>query len=468
MQSVRNHKPGDKPIVLPSLLLKSGAQGQSEFRRRNAQMLTVGLAVAGLILLIACANVANLLLARAGARQREVAVRMALGSHRRRLIRQLLTESLMLAGMSGLLGVFLAWWGKELLFLWLPVNSVPPSLEIPLDLRVLAFAGTACVLTALIFGLAPALHATRVDLTTSLKEAAGNIAGNRPRQRLGRAMVVVQLALSVVVLAGAGLLLRTLINLENSGAGFNADNLLVFRLDGSLSGYRGETLANLYDEVLRRAQLLPGVRSAATTRVPLITGSADSGSASFVNYRPKPDERINVLLQEVSGDYFGTLQVPVLLGRDFGPRDDQPGAPLVAIVNETIARKYFGGGNPVGQRMGRGSNRNEGKIEIVGVVRDMKYQRLHSDPPPTVFVPTRQVSNPRDMTFMLRTAGDPMSLASDVTQLVRALDSNLPIFSLQPQNEVIRASLDREREASRLLSFLAAWRWCWRPSDSMA
>ncbi|MGH9792417.1 MAG: ABC transporter permease, partial [Candidatus Acidiferrales bacterium] len=455
LDDMRNPKPGAEPPKMPTLVLKPGAQGQSEFRQRNAQPLLVALAVVGVILLIACFNVANLLLARAGERQREVAVRMALGSHRRRLIRQLLTESLMLASMGGLLGVFFAWWGKELLFVWLPVSAVPETLAVPLNLRVLALAGACCVLTALIFGLAPAFHATRVDLANSLKDAAGSIAGSRPRQRLGRAMVVVQLALSVVVLAGAGLLLRTLINLEKSGTGFNSDNLLVFRLDGDISGYRGDKLANLHDEVRRRLQALPGVRSVAATRQPLITNSRSTRSASFLSYTPKPDERVSVHIQDISGDFFTTLRAPVLLGRDFGARDDQPGAPLVAIVNETIARRYFDGSNPVGQRMDFGSNQKEGKIEIVGVVRDMKYDRLHNDPPPTVYTPARQRPNPRDVTFMLRTAGDPNALAPAVTQLVRDLDSNLPVFGLRTQSDVIRGSLNRERESSSLLALFA-------------
>ncbi|MGH9790999.1 MAG: FtsX-like permease family protein, partial [Candidatus Acidiferrales bacterium] len=167
------------------------------------------------------------------------------------------------------------------------------------------------------------------------------------------------------------------------------------------------------------------------------------------------DERVSVHIQDISGDFFTTLRAPVLLGRDFGARDDQPGAPLVAIVNETIARRYFDGSNPVGQRMDFGSNQKEGKIEIVGVVRDMKYDLLRNDPPPTVYSPARQRPNPRDVTFMLRTAGDPNALAPAVTQLVRDLDSNLPIFGLRSQTDVIRASLNRERETSSLLWFFA-------------
>jgi predicted permease len=440
----------------PRLVLKPGAQGQAEFRQRNAQSLYVALGVVALILLIACGNVANLLLARAGARQREVALRMALGSHRRRLIRQLLTESLLLAAISGLLGVVLAFWVKGLLFTWLPLSLLPDGIQIPLDQRVLAASGAVCAFTAMVFGLAPALQATRVDLANSLKESAGSLAGSRPRQRLGKAMVIVQLALSVVVLAGAGLLLRTLLNLENSGTGFNPQNILTFRLDGSLSGYRGDALLNLYDEVRRRTELLPGVRSVGTLRSPLISGSTSRSSVTFLGYTPKPDEDINVHVHLVTGELFRTVEAPVLLGRDFTPRDNQPGAPPVAIVNETIARRYFPASSPVGQRMDFDDN-GKGKIEIVGVVRDMKYARLREVPPPTVYIPARlREDGVREVTFLVRTAGDPMQLAPLVNHMVHELDANLPVFSLRPQDEIVRASLNREREASRLLAFFAA------------
>jgi len=441
-------------VELPELYLKPGGQGEAEFRQRNRDPLLYALAVVGLVLLIACANVANLLLARAGTRQREIAVRLALGARRRRLIRQLLTESLLLAGLGGTLGVFLAWWCKELLFAWLPVSAVPETLGIPLDLRVLAFSGAVCVATALLFGLAPALRASRVDLVGALKENAGNVAGSLSRQPLGKAMVVGQVALSLMVLVAAGLFLRTLAKLERSGTGFNPEQLLTFRLDGTLSGYKDARLANLYDEVRARVERIPGVRAVGVAQNPLISGYISTWTASFPGYTPQPDERVVVHVHKIGGDFFRALDVPMLLGREFTARDDE-NAPPVAIVNETLARRYLAGQNPVGLRMDFGRELQGEKIEIVGVVRDMKYSSLRDDPPPTVYVPARQGSQ-RDATFLVRTAGDPGELGGAVRRTVHGLDPQVPVYRMETQQELIRSSVEEERETAWLSMALAA------------
>jgi len=443
----------NKDTVMPEFVLQPGRQGQADFRSRNSGPLLYSLAVVGLVLLIACANVANLLLVRAGARQREIAVRVALGAPRRRIIRQLLTESLLLAGCGGVVGVFIAGWGKEALFAWLPVDSVPRAMEIPLNLFVLGYSAALCFLTAILFGLAPAFHATRVDLGQALKDAAGNVAGGRRRHWLGKSLVVSQVALSLMVLVAAGLFLRTLAQLERTSTGFEPQNLLVFRLDATLSGYQEARLADLYDDVQHRIERLPGVRYVGATRHPLIGGVMSNRSASFQGYVRRPDEEKYVNIHVISGDFFRAVGAPLLSGREFTPLDNENSSP-VAIVNQTIARRFFNGESPVGRRMDFASEFQGGKIEIVGVARDMKYTGLREEVPPTVYIPTRQEGFTH-VTFYVRSAGDPAALGAAIRAAVREIDAGIPVFSLQTQNAMIQTSLDEERKSATLSTLFA-------------
>jgi len=445
-----------KDAERPDFVLSPGRQGQVPFRSRNSGPLLYSLAVVGLVLLIACANVANLLLIRASARQREIAVRLALGAPRRRLIRQLLTESLLLGVLGGVAGVFIAWWGKEALFAWLPVDYVPRTLEIPLNLFVLGYSAALCLLTSIIFSLAPAFHATRVDLGQALKDAAGNVAGGRKRQWLGKSLVIGQVALSLMVLVAAGLFLRTLTQLERTPTGFDPQNLLTFQLDAGLGSYPPERIAGLYDEVSARVARLRGVKFVGTTHHPLITGIVATRSASFQDYARKPGEKPYVFLHAVSGEFFRALGAPLLVGRDFAPLDNENSQP-VAIVNETIVRRYFNGKNPVGSRMDFDREYQGGKIEIIGVTRDMKYASLRDDVPPTVYIPVRQEGTDRAtfVTFLVRAEGDPAALGAAVRATVRELDAALPVFGLQTQNALIQSSLEEERKSATLSTLFA-------------
>jgi len=432
----------------PALVLLPGRQGQAEFRHRNAEALVYSLAVVGLILLIACANVAGLLLARAGKRQREMAVRVALGCGRGRLIRQLLTESLLLAVLGGVAGVLVAAWFRDVLFTWLPIGNVPPTLDIPLDLRVLVFAAGLCGLTVLFSGLVPAIQATRVNLVPALRESAANLMGGKSHHRWGQAMVAGQMAISIVVLAAGGLFLRTLAKLEATETGFNPEHLLVFRLDGSLNGYEGTRLADLYREVRERVERIPGVRGVAHTRHGLLVGHISNTHVRVPGCKV-PEEKLLSYLHLVGGDFFDTLQIPLRRGRDLTLRDDEA-APRVAVVNETFVRECFDDENPVGRFFSFGDE-GEAPTEIVGVAADTKYASLRQEVPPTMYLPFRQhLDDLNVVNFYVRSPQEPAALATVVRGIVRGVDPQLPVFEVSTQEERIRASVERERQSAYL------------------
>ena len=447
---------GDRKLERrPELVVRSGRQGQAEFRRRNADTLLYSLGAVGLVLLIACANLTGLLLGRAGDRQQEIAVRLALGCGRLRLVRQLMTESMLLGVFGVAAGVAVAMWLKDALLAWLPVSSIPDTLQLPLDLRVLGFAAAAGMLTTLVAGLVPALHSTRVDVLPALREGAASVMGGRLRHRLGAGIVITQLALSLVVLVAGGLFLRTLHSVESVPVGFNPENILTFRLDGTLSGYEGTRLADAYDELTRRFQGIPGVRSVAHSRHGMLRGGMSSTYINVPGYVPPEGAPSVTYLHRVGGDFFRTLEVPVLLGRVITPQDNE-NSPLVAVVNEAFVRQFLGGQHALGFRFGFGSKAPP-EVEIVGVVADTKYAHLRDDPPPTAFVSARQkLDSLRDVNFYLRASGDPGALAPAVRQMVRDFDASLPVFGLSTQIEVIRASADRERQSAYLSVAIAA------------
>jgi predicted permease len=438
------------PKDYPRLAVDSGSRGEMNARRFLTKPLRLLFGVVGLVLLIACANVANLLLVRGASRQKEIAVRLALGASRWRLIRQLLTESLLLALIGGGVGVLFALWVKDG---FLAVTGWGgrgmAALNPQLDPRVLGFTiGLSC-LTAIIFGLVPALRATRPDLTPTLKDT-GRGSNPHTRSLLAKSLVVIQVSMSVLLLIGAGLLIRSLRNLQQVEAGFNQQNLLLFSVEPRLIGYKEERLAALYEQMFNRLEAVPGVQSVSFSRHALLA----RGSTSKSFYLPgaaagSPALEANV--HNVRENFLQTMEIPLLLGRSFTTQDDAR-APRVVVVNQTFARKFFPNESPIGKRFGFDSEK-PGEIEIVGLARDAKYTSQRDDTPPTAYVNWRQSLGMMDSaTFELRTGSDPGSYVGAVRQAVRDVETNLPVIDIKTQLEQSDETLAMERLFAKLLS----------------
>jgi len=428
------------PRELPELRVSSGSRGLAYLREDYEHPLRIMLIVVGLVLLIACANIANLLLTRAAARRQEIAVRLALGASRLRLIRQLLTESVLLAVLGAALGWLLAWWAKDLLLMWRPSGRGQLQAHLEMDWRVFGFTAAVALLTGILFGLAPALSATRVELTPVLKENSRGARGSL--SRFGKSLVVAQVAVSLLLLVGAGLFIRTLHNLQSVELGFNPENLLLFRVDPRPKGYKGEEVNRLYEQMVERFEAVPGVRSATLSEYALLTSSGRRGPAYVEGRAPLSRAENNVYQQRARWNYFDVMQIPLLAGRSFTPQDDGR-APKVAVINQTMARKFFGEESPVGRRFGFKQDKG-GEIEVVGVVRDAKYEGPRDEPPSVAYIPYPQESLGQ-ATFALRTAGDLGQVVEAVRGAVREVDKDLPVFSVKTQVELADEALGRER-----------------------
>jgi predicted permease len=443
------------PKDYPRLTLDSGSQGEMNMRQSYAPSLYLLLGVVGLVLLIACANVANLLLARAASRQKEIGVRLALGASRWRLIRQLLTESVLLASLGGVFGVLFAIWIKDGLLsvsAWggRGMDAFAPRL----DLRVLGFTLALSLLTGIIFGLAPAWRATRVDLTQTLKDSSRG-ASATSRSLLSKSLVVMQVALSLLLLVGAGLFVRTLLKLQRVEPGFNTRNLLLFGVDPGLIGYREERLAQLYRQMSERLEAVPGVTSVTFSRMPLLARGMSSRSLYLPGAKAGPDGRFTsngeAYLHQVRENFLETMEIPVLLGRGLSAQDNER-APKVVVVNQTFAQRHFPGENPIGKRLGF-SDTNTSEIEIVGLARDAKYTRQRDDVPPTAYLPwLQELRAVTSVTFEVRTASDPKAYIAGVRQAAREVDGNLPLNNLRTQVEQAEETLAMERLFAKLLS----------------
>jgi predicted permease len=437
---------------LPVLRVDSGSQGLNDVRKGYEWPLRILQFVVGLVLLIACANVANLLLARATGRQKEVAVRLALGASRWRVLRQLLTESLLLALLGGVVGVIFAFWAKDLLVQWNPWGNGQPVLNLNLDLRVLGFTTAVSLFTGLLFGSAPAWLALRVEVNPALKDGTRGSKGHS-RSWFSKGLIVAQVAMSLVLLVGAGLFLRTLHNLQSVEVGFNSENLLLFRVDPRLNNYQDEKITRLYDDLVAQMERVPGVRSVTMSRHPLLAGSSSINGIYVQGQAPRSERERRVWTQRVQANFFATMEMPLLAGRQLTPQDDRR-APKVAIINQTLARQFFGEENPLGQRFGYGAAENSGDIEIVGVVKDAYYTHLRYGIPPTVYLPYLQ-QTPSQMNFALRTTGDPLSFVAAVREAVREVDKNLPLFEIKTQSRQIEQGFAQEQSFARLTAFFA-------------
>ena len=411
---------------VPTLVARSGDHGVYDADTNSKRSAAIVSVVVTILLLIVCANVANLLLARGTFRSRELAVRLSMGAPRRRLIRQLLTESLLLSGVGGLLGVGVAYWGKSLL---------PFGQNASIDARVMAFVAGVSVLTGLLFGVVPAIRATRVDLAGAMKESSRSVTGGRTW--LSKGLLVLQVAMSLVLLIGAGLFLRTLANLRSVDVGFNANNLLMFRINPLANRYENDRIPQLRTRTKDAIAALPGVQSVAFSRMTLLSGG-QSITGMFVPGKTQPHD---IHVMQVSPEFFGTLDIPVQTGRGFTEHDNKT-PDDVALINETAARQFFAGTNPIGQRFGSNIETSS-KTEIVGVIKDTKYHSLREPAPPTLYRVLPQTNGA--FAVIVRTTDNPMNMIEAVRAAMRQVDPALPITGVTTQTDQIEGRVAQER-----------------------
>jgi predicted permease len=451
------HPENLKKVPAVRIQVEPGAQGVSRLRDRDVALpLVILMGAAVLLLLIACANTANLLLARASARRKEIAVRLSQGAGRARLVRQLLTESLLLAVIAGACGLLLARWGSGLLLRIASGRATGWPIDLSLGWHKLAFLTVACLATALLFGLAPALQATRLDLVSALKVAAGSTHGGGPRTRLplGKLLVIAEVGLSLVLLVGAGLFVRTLQNLGGVDPGFRRSDLLLVRIHTQLMRLDPPRLHEMERRIQERMSALPGVRSASLSLHSPVSGSQHASGVEVPGYTARPGEDMSVSEISVTPGYFKTLGIPFREGRDFASRDSAE-APHVTIVNEAMARKYFRGRDAVGQRFGYDTEKPR-EFEIVGVVRDARFYDLREAAPPMMFMPAAQSGESlRDVE--LRTArGMAASLVPQARQALREVEPTLAIGSVGTMEQQLERSLTQDRAVARLTTFFGA------------
>jgi predicted permease len=436
---------------LPVLRVEAGSGGLDTLRRQYSKPLYVLLTMVGLILAIACANTANLLLARAAARRREIAVRLGIGARRLRVVRQLLTESVLLASLAGVLGIGLAIVGVRLLTLLLANGQERFTLHAEVNWHVLLVTLGLSLLCGVLFGLAPALRSTRVDLMPTLKDARVT----DPRTRKGRlgltqVLVVAQVAVSLLLLVAAGLFVGTLTNLQSIQLGFNRDNVLLFEVNAAPTGRTQQEIADFYADLRQRLGGIPGVRDVTLSHATLVR--AGRQLPIFVNGTSTQGSRV----LGTGPGFFTTMQLPLLYGRDIDERD-RPEGPFVAVVSELFAKTYFGDENPVGRRIElRG--REPRQLDIVGVARNATYGGIKSEiPPPVVYIPYAQITRPelREMTYALRTDGDPLRYVESVRAIVRDADARLPVANIKTLAADIDQTINQEIVFARLCSAFA-------------
>jgi len=449
----RDVDPRNRHFLLDQrLALLPGARGLSEFRTFTSGPLLALMSIVGLVLLIACANVANLLLARAAARRREIAMRLALGASRARLVRQFLTEGIVLAVWGASLGVLLAIWTCKAVPRVFTEVGQPISLDLNPDVRTLGFLAAVSLLTGILCGLGAAFQGTRANPGTALKSEDG-MAVRAPRFSLGKLLVATQVALSVLLLIGAGLFVRSLEKLRGIDLGFEPEHVLMFGVGPVQGGSRQQQMRSIYPQLLDRMSTIPGVRRASIASQAVLSGAGSRSTVSVEGYQPKSGEDMNLNDNTVTPGYFATLGIPLLAGRDFTPRDTEK-SPKVAIVNETMARYFFGNRNPIGKRFAFGANQPP-DIEIVGLVKDSKYRILRENMWRTVYIPSVQGDDSGMTIVMLRAAGDPAKLAPLVRSQIRALDPSLFIYVMRTLPQQIEINLFSDKLIAKLAGFFA-------------
>jgi putative ABC transport system permease protein len=432
------------------LSLLDGAKGLSPIRNGFSKPLVALMAMVGLVLLIACANVANLLLARGASRQKEMAIRFALGASRLQVMRQLVLESLVLASVGGALGIILASWVAALLLRSLPAeSSLPLAFSSSPDLRTLGFAIAISALTGIVFGLVPAFQTTHSGIASALKDQAGSVAGGGGQARFRKLLVAAQTGLSLLLMVGAGLFARSLYNLKNQDLGFRTDHLLAFDIDPKLNSYTAPQIFSLYDRLLSAIRSEPGVRSVAYSRMGLLADNSAGSNITVAGYHEKEGEDMNPNMDNVSPGYFSALGIPLLAGREFNASDGK-GAPKVAIVNEKFQRYFFGNESAVGRWFGfGGGNGTKLDIQIVGVAKDGKYAKVRQTTPRFIYLPYLQ-DEAFGGTIYIRTSQDPAQAAGAARREVQRLDPNLPVTNLASMDRLIDDNIWLDRMVAAL------------------
>jgi predicted permease len=460
-----NVVPSPGPDEFPTIGLQSIRNGIDRVQKRFASPLHILTAIVGMLLLIACANVATLLLARASARQKEIGVRISVGASRSRLLRQLLTESVLLAAIGGMGGLILAHWGTRALMLVLSQGRRRIAMDIQVDWTILLFAMGLSLLTGILFGLAPAFRAMKVDILSTLKGSVGATVRGRGWRRLdaGKSMVVIQVAASLALLISTGLLVRTVQNLSNRDVGFNQRNLILFGIEPRRYGIKGSNLVSFYDQLSETLQQVPEVTSVSLSTQSLISGSVNNGRVTMLTDSKHPDlHEAPAQWNGVGAQFFETLGMQVVAGRGIGARD-MALTPRVAVVNEAWVRQVSSGENPIGRRFHLGSRANtNAPYEIVGVVRDAPFASMREAPTPTAYLPYVQwtaelsasrdswAANPGAMNFEVRTSVDARTILPVVSRAVAKLLPDAPLMNLTTQQDQIAESMASERTFAQL------------------
>ncbi|HEX6057698.1 MAG TPA: ABC transporter permease [Gemmatimonadaceae bacterium] len=434
------------------IAVEAGHRGQSSTHAEARTPLILLFSITGIVLLIACANIANLLLARAANRSMEMAVRLSLGASRWQIVRQLLTESLLLAIMGGVASLLVARWTLAGIGSILPAGAVD-TLQLTLDPTVVLFAAGLSIATGLLFGMFPALHATRPDLITTMRANTGQPSGARAAARFRTSLVTAQIALSMALLICAGLFVRSLTNVSRVDLGLKIENLVTFGVSPELNGYEPARTMAFFQRVEEELAAIPGVTDVAAGRVPLIAGSNWGSDVSVEGFERDPDTDANARFNQVGPGYFRTIGVPLLAGREF-TRADLAGAPRVAIVNEAFAKKFGLGRDAVGKRIGYRGN-DELDTEIVGLVKDAKYSEVKQDVPPLFFTPYRQDTTIGAVYFYVRTAMTPEQVVRTIPAVIKRLDANLPVEDLKTMPQQVRENVFLDRMISTLSAAFA-------------
>jgi predicted permease len=428
---------------MPVLLLQDGSRGQNS----NAELskpIYVLLGLAGFVLLLACANLANLLLARGSARQREMSVRLAMGAGRQRILRQMLTESLLLSAMGGAAGLLLAYGMRNIIPRLLADPWGPPAFNARFDWGIFAFTAAVSVITGLVFGLAPAWEATRVNVSAGLKEAAQTTT-HRRRGLSGKAIVVLQVSLSMLLLVGAGLFVRTLVNLDTARLGFQPDHLLLFDLNPPGTRYPSGKDVALHHGLEQKLASVPGVDGVTLTQNPLVAGSISNGPFTPSN-QAKTEQEQDAEYNQVGERFFATMGIPIVAGRGFNDRDTETSR-KVAVINRTLAAKFFPKSDPLGQTF-RSGERNSQMVTIVGICGDAHYDQIQAAIEPTYYMPYRQHGDPKGgmgMTYEIATRMKPEAIVPELRAAVQSVDRNLPLVDVRTQKEQIAATMHQER-----------------------
>ncbi len=437
-------------FISKPLLLEPGASGRRILSNDTRQPLLVLMGMVGLVLLIACANVANLLVARGTARERETAVRLAIGASRSRLIRQCLIESLVLAGASGIAGLVIANWTISGFLAFVPEQSGTRALTSALDTRVLLFSAVLSVATGILFGLIPALETTRPDVATGLKAGTASSSAFR-HGRMRKVLVVAQVAFTLLMLIGAGLFGKTLLKLKSVDVGFKTENLIRFRIAPDLNGYSSDQSRTLYRRLQPSLQLIPGVANASLAKIPIFA-DADAGSNITVEgYTAAPDENMDVAQNGIGAGYFSTLGIPLITGREFDDGDDLV-HPKVCIINQATADRFFAGRNPIGYHIIFGSGNVVPDMTIVGVVKNSLHRRVDEEVKRFIYTPYLQNKSINQMTFYVRTGVEPLTAIRSIRTKVRELDASIPVSDIK----TLDAQIDESITDKRMMTLMSA------------